>query len=529
MNDIFINNLINMTRKLCISKKWWKIIDELSVKLWIDLLILARIALALSLNRNKDKVEPSEDARWREFNRYSLIGDEELFYTTLLNTIYNKQLTDDEFFWNSSSVKYHIDAGLEILENLYDEVNKDSSELIMKLLEINRNLNEGIENKKDRIYNSWKVYPLKLIIWNDLTGNDVFLDLNNKERHWNSHLAIMWKPWTWKTQLLLNILCQIREKSNFETNFIFFDYKWEDSIYKDPFLKHTKPDIFIPPENKIPINPFALDSYDDNTIKLSAREKADSFSSIWRWFWPKQKGNLQDIIIACYNDRLNSKQQYPDFEDIYNKTLEVYNEKNINNDTLSETLRSLSDFWLFSSNKDKEDLMKTIYNKSFIVWLNKISAEGLKELVAYLIIEKLYKEMKQLPESEIKDWYRQIRTVLVIDEAHNYLSQKNLFLQKIIREWRSKGIVVFFASQSPKDYDQDDYDFKENLEFSLILWVNELSTSSIEKLVWCSWSAARELKNKIPNFKPWETLIKSKESRWWYLIFNSEPFWKRYK
>lgn len=213
----------------------------------------------------------------------------------------------------------------------------------------------------------------------------------------------------------------------------------------------------------------------------------------------------------------------------YNKTLEIYQEKKIKNDTLSETLRGLSDFGLFASNKDSEKLMTTIYDKTFIVWLNKISAEGLKELVAYLIIEKLYKEMKQLPESEIKDWYRQIRTILVIDEAHNYLSQKNLFLQKIIREWRSKWIVVFFASQSPKDYEQDDYDFKENLEFSLILWCNELSSSSIEKLVWCSSWIAQELKNKIPNFKPWETLIKSKDSRWGYLVFNSEPFWKRYK
>jgi len=42
--------------------------------------------------------------------------------------------------------------------------------------------------------------------------------------------------------------------------------------------------------------------------------------------------------------------------------------------------------------------------------------------------------MKSLPESKIENDYRQIRTVLVIDEAHNYLSQKNIFLQKIIRE-----------------------------------------------------------------------------------------------
>lgn len=518
-----------MAQKLFTSKEWWEIIDKLSVKLWIDLRTLVRIALALSLNKNKSNVNVSDDSKWREFNRYSLIGNEELFYKTLLESLYDKELSDDDFFWNSSVLKYHIDAWLKIIQDLYNEANQDTSELIIKLLEMNRDINNEIGINTVGTYHSWKVYPLNLIIGKDINEKEVYIDLNNKEKHGNSHLAIMGKPGTWKTQLLLNILCQIREKSNFETNFIFFDYKWEDSIYKDPFVKHTKPNIFIPPEDKIPINPFILESYDDVSIKLSAREKADSFSSIGRWFWPVQKWNLQDIIIACYNDKAGSSKRYPDFEDIYNKTLEIYQEKKIKNDTLSETLRWLSDFWLFSSNKDSDELMNTIYNKTFIVWLNKVSAEWLKELVAYLIIEKLYKEMKQLPESEIKDWYRQIRTVLVIDEAHNYLSQKNLFLQKIIREGRSKGIVVFFASQSPRDYEQDDYDFKENLEFSLILWCNELSNSSIEKLVWCSSWIAQELKNKIPNFKPWETLMKSKDSRWGYLIFNSEPFWKRYK
>ncbi len=36
-----------------------------------------------------------------------------------------------------------------------------------------------------------------------------------------------------------------------------------------------------------------------------------------------------------------------------------------------------------------------------------------------------------------------------------------MFLQRIIREGRSKGIVVFFASQSPNDYQQKFFNFQE--------------------------------------------------------------------
>ena len=91
-----------------------------------------------------------------------------------------------------------------------------------------------------------------------------------------------------------------------------------------------------------------------------------------------------------------------------------------------------------------------------------------KELVGYLIIERLYKEMASLPDSPVQDGKRTIRTILVIDEAHNYLGQKNIFLERIIREGRSKGIVVFFASQSPNDYQQRFFNFQELLEFAYI-------------------------------------------------------------
>jgi hypothetical protein len=58
----------------------------------------------------------------------------------------------------------------------------------------------------------------------------------------------------------------------------------------------------------------------------------------------------------------------------------------------------------------------------------------LKELVAYLVIERFYKEMATLPDSSVTEGRRTIRTMLVIDEAHNYLRQRNIFLQHIIRE-----------------------------------------------------------------------------------------------
>jgi hypothetical protein len=54
---------------------------------------------------------------------------------------------------------------------------------------------------------------------------ELVMELNNTTRHANSHLAIMGKPGVGKTQFLLKILTDIRIQSNFQTNFIYFDYK----------------------------------------------------------------------------------------------------------------------------------------------------------------------------------------------------------------------------------------------------------------------------------------------------------------
>ena len=64
-----------------------------------------------------------------------------------------------------------------------------------------------------------------------------------------------------------------------------------------------------------------------------------------------------------------------------------------------------------------------------------------------------------------------MRTIIVIDEAHHYLRDKrrNRVLQKLIREIRSKGASVFLLSQSPDDYNQDEFDFTELLEFVFVL------------------------------------------------------------
>ena len=152
----------------------------------------------------------------------------------------------------------------------------------------------------------------------------------------------------------------------------------------------------------------------------------------------------------------------------------------------------------------------------------------LKELVGYLVIERLYKEMASMPDSPIKEGRRTIRTILVIDEAHNYLSQKNIFLEKIIREGRSKGIVVFFASQSPSDYQQKFFNFQELLEFSYIFQCDGASAKEIQDILGCNVKTAKELQTEISRLEPFQVISRGMTKTEEFTKFVGEAFYKNY-
>ena len=354
------------------------------------------------------------------------------------------------------------------------------------------------------------------------------MELNNTDKHANSHLAIMGKPGVGKTQFLLKILTDIRIQSNYQTHFIYFDYKG-DVVDNQRFLEVAKVQPFrlLQGNQRLPINPFVLPAYDEQTINISAREKAESFASINSKLGVVQKGALTEAIRAGYAKRAGSPYApYPDFQDILEIANLMYEEADKKDDSLIEVLRDLSNFELFWKHGDEVAPMDRISNRTLLIDVHAMPV--LKELVAYLVIERLYKEMALLPDSPVEDGKRTIRTILVIDEAHNYLSQKNMFLQRIIREGRSKGIVVFFASQSPNDYQQKFFNFQELLEFAYIFQCDGVSANSVQDILGCSSKTARDLQTEIARLEPWQVISRSQVKTEEFVKFEAEAFYKNY-
>ncbi|MFC6997729.1 DndE family protein [Rufibacter roseus] len=510
-----------MADRLYTSQQADEIISSLRVLTKLDKAVIARMAFSYSLVQNGKDVSLSTNFSGGEMKRPTFIASDEVLIKTLISQVYeNDSIDENEFYSNKSIIKNHIDNGATLLWNVFkkngEDINKWYTEIVT-----------GIELRGAK---TLKTKDLDIFIGrNILQNNELIMHLNDTTKHANSHLAIMGKPGVGKTQFLLKLLADIRIQSNYETNFIFFDYKG-DVVDNENFIDITRSRTYRLLQNNetLPISPFILANYKEQDIQLSAREKAESFASINSKFGPVQKGALTEAIIAGYTTRalMTPNHPFPDFGDILQIALANYEDEGKNDDTLIEVLRDLANFNLFWAHGSSVPPIEKVSNRTMIIDVHKMPV--LKELVGYLVIERLYKEMASLPDSPIKDGRRTIRTILVIDEAHNYLGQKNIFLEKIIREGRSKGIVVFFASQSPSDYQQKFFNFQELLEFSYIFQCEGASSKALQDILGCSTKTAKDLQAEVARLEPFQVISRSNIKTEEFTKFVAEPFYKNY-
>ena len=508
-----------MADRMYTSSEADEILSALRFETKLEKVTLARMAFALSASKVGEDVPQSPNFGGGEMKRPTFFANDEPFIRALLSYTYTKpDINEDELFSNHSITKNHIDHGAELLSELFQACGRSGDGLIAGLVE-----EVEFSGRRENVTQGLNIFIGRTLLQRD----ELIMELNNTARHANSHLAIMGKPGVGKTQCLLKMLADIRIQSNYQTNFIYFDYKG-DVVDNDSFLEVAKvqPYRLLQEGQSLPVNPFVLPSYDDQTINVSAREKAESFSSINSKLGVVQKGTLTEAIRAGYAKRSGSTTPYPDFQDILDIAAAAYEEDGKKDDSLIEVLRDLSDFDLFWKHGSDSPPIEKLSNRTLLIDVHAMPV--LKELVVYLVIERLYKEMANMPDSPVTHSKRTIRTILVIDEAHNYLSQRNIFLQRIIREGRSKGVVVFFASQSPNDYQQEFFNFQELLEFTYIFQCEGVTANSVQKILGCSNKTAKELQAEIARLEPWQVVSRSTDKTEEFVKFSAEAFYRSY-
>lgn len=329
-----------MADRLYTSNDADEVLSALRFETKLEKATLARMAFALSLAKEGPDVPQSPSFTGGEMKRPTFVGEDEVFMRVLICHVYQRrEISEDQFFSNRSIVKNHVDSGAALLGQMFQECGRDADSLLMRLVD-----EVEFGGRRETAGHGLDIFIGRTL----LQRNELIMEINNTAKHANSHLAIMGKPGTGKTQFILKILSDIRLQSNYQTNFIYFDYKG-DVVDNERFLDVAKvhPFRLLQGGQSLPINPFVLPAYDEQTVNVSAREKAESFASINSKLGVVQKGALAEAIRAAYAQRVGTAAPYPDFHDVYRIVSAMYEEDNKKDDSLIEVLRDLADFDLF--------------------------------------------------------------------------------------------------------------------------------------------------------------------------------------
>jgi DNA sulfur modification protein DndE len=342
----------------------------------------------------------------------------------------------------------------------------------------------------------------------------------NDKGHTGQHIGITGKTGAGKTQLALELISQIYEQ-NKGLNVIYFDYAKGDVAANKNFSNLIGAEVIDIAEEGVPYNPFFIDDVSDQKIE----ELKDIFSSIQKRIGPKQSLELFDIFQEAY-----SLYDEPDLSAIYQLMIDTYEEQGKSKDVLVELFHKLEIPKIFPESS-KEGLYRTLADKSIIFDLHNIDSHmKVKELITFLILNKIYTESIRLPDSAIdeKTGLREMRTLVVIDEAHNYLDANNRILERMLRELRSKGVAIMLLTQGFDDLVQKQFDYSSMVNW-ILLMKSDNSKQGVEKAL----AVPKEVANKLSiEISTADTGLiytrKLRENDKFITKINGKAFWQRY-
>ena len=329
----------------------------------------------------------------------------------------------------------------------------------------------------------------------------VTVTFNDTNRYSNCHAAVSGMSGSGKTQFVKQILTSAMKSCDNSTGIIFIDFAKGDVAEDEAFVSAIGARVLHLPGDVVPVGPFHLPEYSDDAIRLAAEEKREVYTQLFRTLGPKQEGRLAEAVRDSYLDLVGSSKPAPDFAYVQQKLADIYRRDALQPDSLSELLRQLNAYRLFWSRDSDDQPVSPLHTQRWVIDIHELG--GLKEVTAFTIIEQLYREMRSLPESTIdpETGLRHIRCILAIDEAQYYLKAKNRFLQGIIREGRSKGFAVMLMCQSPDDFDQDDFDYTEQLQFTFMLQC-KTEPKAVQRLLGVSRDEAKRLATELGRMQP---------------------------
>jgi len=345
-------------------------------------------------------------------------------------------------------------------------------------------------------------------------GAVVVIEPNNPKIVSHPNIGITGTMGTGKTQLVRSIIAQLskEQKNNVGGNpvgMLVFDYKGD---YNDEAFieKIGGTSTFF----DFPFNPLKLLKSKKNIMQnlpaITAEAIADSLAKAFG-IGPVQRSKIKDVIIDTYSE-FGITSDYTTWDNdapTINDVIERYLGKYDATDTVYSYFSSLNNYRIFSSNPESCVSIFEWMDRVRVIDLTEINSDDVKRVVVSLILDVLNKEMLLMGASKTdSDGHRQLRAMIVVDEAHQFLQRDFNAMEQILRQGRAFGVGMILSTQEIKDFKTRNNDYS-NYMASWIL--HHVSSVNKQELISVFGATDRNLQNYmdyINNARIFESIAK---------------------
>lgn len=330
-------------------------------------------------------------------------------------------------------------------------------------------------------------HSIKIQVGHSLSGHrEVVYEPNNTKMVSHPNMGIIGTMGTGKTQFARSVIAQFSKESIHNVGgkpvgMLVFDYKGD---YKDKeFLDAVDGTCY---KFNYPFNPLKLVVNDEvegmNLPAITADKIADSFAKAYG-LGLKQQSNIKQVIIDTYKDAGITKEPsswekpVPTMEQVIEKYFDTYDA----NDKAFALFDKLRDYTIFTT--DNSNCV------SLFEWLNSVRVIDLtlypddtKKVIVSLILDPFYAEMRQLGGSKQENGFRELRAMIMVDEAHQFLKKDFNSFRSIISEGRMFGVGMILSTQNVSDFKTSKEDYSQFILSWVIHHVNSISKAELANI-----------------------------------------------
>lgn len=356
-------------------------------------------------------------------------------------------------------------------------------------------------------------HSIKIHVGHSLSGHrEVVYEPNNTKMVSHPNMGIIGTMGTGKTQFARSVIAQFSKESinnvgGKPVGMLVFDYKGD---YKDKeFLDAVDGTCY---KFNYPFNPLKLVVNDEvegmNLPAITADRIADSFAKAYG-LGLKQQSNIKQVIIDTYKDAGIAKEPrtwtnpVPTMEQVIEKYFETYDA----NDKAFALFDKLRDYTIFTT--DNSSCV------SLFEWLNSVRVIDLtlypddtKKVIVSLILDLFYAEMRQLGSSKQENGFRELRAMIMVDEAHQFLKKDFNSFRSIISEGRMFGVGMILSTQNVSDFKTSKEDYSQFILSWVIHHVNSISKAELANIFGASDPNSDRYMDFINKAKLFESVCK---------------------